>query len=678
MGGMASNFASGMSSSNAQKKDSMQARSYITDSVKVSYFLLGGQERFALDTNIGNISNRLNLPKHSVPICNDGGAVLNYLYKPSASFGWNKGSDLFDSLLFTEKNIKIYRSTFPYSKLGYVFGSNEMQGLNFLYAQNINSQLNFGGEFKSFSSPGFFKSQNTFNYSYYLYTQFESINKTYQITAALINNQAQASINGGVRIPDIIRNSNEAVFFDRENVPVYFNNSKTFTTNIYNNQLDVGNQFRQRTIYVTQLLRFGKLKPLKIIEKKDTFLHSYKIPKVTIAYTFKNDVINTLYIHNTLSQDSAYYQDFMPILKYQLNTYRLTKLSLQEGWNNFTNQLTLTFYPDLKKKNTENFISSSIALIKNSKSGSGNLGDSIEKITSEYNLHVDAKWQYQLDNHWNVSTQFDWYQFGISGQPIHPSSETNTSVIAFLKGIFTKHNYSLKLFYTKNNQGFFTSTNSIFYIDTTLRTFAPEQKIHASASISLFKKWHVNAQTTFINNVVYYTNYETPSIYKNWLSITQLSLQKEFHLGKYFHWTSEFYYQPNYFINATQKIGDFLPYPEFWTYQRFAFTKKLYGKSTFSIGIILKYNSPYYAPNFSPAIGKTVIQKDTIVTNYPIVNAFITLKIRGFHLYWEMENINTVTFKNNALNYVRNNFATPFYPTNELNYKVGIYWDLVN
>jgi hypothetical protein len=88
-------------------------------------------------------------------------------------------------------------------------------------------------------------------------------------------------------------------------------------------------------------------------------------------------------------------------------------------------------------------------------------------------------------------------------------------------------------------------------------------------------------------------------------------------------------------------------------------------------GIEARYNTEYYADDYSPVPGQFVYQNTQKVRYYlPDLTAFLHFRIKSLSAYIRAENLNTFL--------KMNNFSAPMYPYNNFGIRVGLRWWFVN
>ena len=152
----------------------------------------------------------------------------------------------------------------------------------------------------------------------------------------------------------------------------------------------------------------------------------------------------------------------------------------------------------------------------------------------------------------------------------------------------------------------------------------------------------------------------------------QLALLKTLKLGKRWNWHAEVYFQ--------QVIGSAqVNLPTIFTRNRFAYEGNLGFKNLdIAMGAEVRYHTPYYADDYSPALGQFFYQDSIKINNkLPDIAGYIQFRIKGIKIYVRAENLNTARMLD-GFSFTRNNLAAPNYPYPGLVLRFGIFWSFVN
>ena len=117
--------------------------------------------------------------------------------------------------------------------------------------------------------------------------------------------------------------------------------------------------------------------------------------------------------------------------------------------------------------------------------------------------------------------------------------------------------------------------------------------------------------------------------------------------------------------------------PLLYTRNRLAYERKVFRNLNLSMGLELRYHTPYKADNYSPVLGQFFYQDTMTISNRPDIHAFMHMRIRTFKAFVRVENVNTIS-TNGGFGFNKNSLAAPYYPTPGLFFRFGIYWAFVN
>lgn len=150
------------------------------------------------------------------------------------------------------------------------------------------------------------------------------------------------------------------------------------------------------------------------------------------------------------------------------------------------------------------------------------------------------------------------------------------------------------------------------------------------------------------------------------INIFSLMLEKDFHLGL-INWENAFVYQA---------ISDknILPLPAFTAYTNLYLKFKIAKVLNTEFGADLRYNTKYYAPTYSPALGMYATQamdNPIKVGDHPIISVYVNFHLKHTRFY----------VMANHVNYSKEGgttFGAPHYPVNPFLIRFGLSWNFFN
>jgi hypothetical protein len=180
----------------------------------------------------------------------------------------------------------------------------------------------------------------------------------------------------------------------------------------------------------------------------------------------------------------------------------------------------------------------------------------------------------------------------------------------------------------------------------------------------------LSGQYFLVSNYTYFNNFNTVKQASALFNFLRIGFNKEFVLGRSWHWYLDLYFQA--------KTGNTpVNLPLIFTRNRFAYEGKLFTNLKLSTGIDIRYLSPYNADNYSPVLGQFFFQENQQISIRPDIAAYVNFRIRNFTTYARFENLNTLTFKY-GFGFKDANLSAPYYPMQDLHFRLGIFWGFVN
>jgi hypothetical protein len=122
-----------------------------------------------------------------------------------------------------------------------------------------------------------------------------------------------------------------------------------------------------------------------------------------------------------------------------------------------------------------------------------------------------------------------------------------------------------------------------------------------------------------------------------------------------------------------QKVesGDaFFRVPEIVTRNTLYYSNYLFKKKPLYLqtGVTLKYFTSFKANAYNPLLSEFVLQNDTEIGNYPVLDFFANAQIRRTRLFLKVENF-SASFTG------RNYYSAPNYPYRDLTVRFGLVWN---
>ena len=621
-----------------------QHRDDLKDSITISYRYLDSTNRRTIDSSVNDFDKYFPVTSSYQYLGNNGAAAFSLIFQPASKPGWDAGFHAYDTYRFTLEDSKFYKTTKPFSMLGYQLASGKEQMIKVMHTQNPRPNLNVGFDYRLITAPGFFLNQNTNHNSYRVFGNYQGKRKRYNSYLVLVGNTIRASENGGIKNDSLLLDPNKK---DRFSLHVNLGDSSPYSRNPFRTTILTGNTYKDLTLFFRQSYDLGKRDSVEINDSTTEYLF---YPKLRIQHSFTYSTYK--YRFADIATDSAVYKNWYDIdLRYNPRD----TFSVSEKWTVISNDLSLIQFPDTK--NAAQFFLAG-ATLQNIKrvpdSGSTN---------NFYNVMLHAEYRNRTRNKlWDVLLKGEFYLNGLNAG--------DYSAYASLSRYLNKRLGAVNLFFRNVNRSpsFIFDNRSAFNLGNS-NNFKKENIISFGAAATN-RFINIGFKDHLVTNYSYFTDYYHTAQYSKVINIFQVFASKKFRLSK--HW--------NYYLDAVVQHTDGaapVKVPLLFTRSRLAYEGNFYKNLYISTGIEARYYTGYKANNYSPVMGQFVPQDTMTVKNLPDIAAFVHFRIKGFTAYVRAENLNTVSFAN-GFGFINNNFAAPHYPTQGFMLRLGIQWWFVN
>jgi len=646
-GQMRGRFSGALSGSGS---DSLQHRDKYEDSITIYYQLPYSVQSNKLDSSIIDFTKRFPIPAHHAFLGNTGNATHSILFEPNMKSGWDHGMHALDAYHWSLESIRFFNTTRPYTELAYLLGSKTEQIIELTHTQNIKPNWNALFQYRLINSPGFFKNQRT-NHNDYLFTSwYQSINKRYNNYFVILANAMQSDENGGLKNDkDYL---NDPIYNDRFNIPTKLGGDAEFGRNFFSSTLYTGNRYTDFHLMIRQQYDLGKKDSIV----SDSTVIPLFYPRLRFEHVFRYSSYKFKFVDLPnfsigYFPDSAYYKD---TYGYDLTT---DSLILYDRWKEMNNEFSIYTFPDAK--NQLQFLKLGI-VVQNLKAVTNDFTGSF------YNLIAQGEYRNTTRNRkWDIEAAGKLYLTGFN------SGDYEASIN--LKKFVAKRGGYFDLGFKNVNRtpSFNFDSHSSFYFDAP-EDLNKENITMINASFYLPKLvMRVSGNYFLVGNYTYYADYYNVGQQNALFNLLQIAVEKRFRIGKRWIWHTDIYFQ--------QKTGDVaLNLPTIFTRNRIGYEGTLgLKKLNMAMGFEIKYNTPYKADGYSPALGKFFYQDSVRISNRPGIAYYLHFRIRNFRAFFRVENLNTIT-TNNGFGFKHHNFGVPDYPYPGLQLHLGIYWTFVN
>ena len=626
-----------------QKKDTtgFQQRDDLKDSITISYRYLDAIKRYPLDSSVNNFDTYYPVPASYQYLGNNGAAAFPLIFTPFAKAGWDAGFHAYDIYKFTMDETKFYKTTRPFSLLGYQLASGKEQMILAQHTQNIKPTFNAGFDYRLINAPGFFINQNNNHNNVRFFSSYQGKKKRYNAWFVVLSNTIRASENGGIVNDSLLLDPNKK---DRFGIDVKMGNASQFLQNPFSTKIRTGNIYKNSSIFLQQSYDVGKKDSIAVNDSTMDYLF---YPRLRLQHSFTYST--NRYDFKDVSPDSLLYADW-----YKLVVLPRDTISYAEKWTVAENDFSILQFPD--PKNPAQFIKAGAAL-QNIK------GDLKNGTQTFYNIKVHGEYRNRTRNRlWDMQLKGEFYLNGFN--------TGDYNVQANLSRYLNKKLGDIRLFFTNTSRtpSFIYDARSSFNLgNTNNRNKENITSFGATATNPFIQLGFTNH---LISNYSYFYNYYQSTQSSKLINIVQVSASKKIKLYKRWSW----------YLDATVQQTDAaapIKVPLLYTRSRIAYEGNFFKNLNLSTGVEIRYYTPYKANNYSPLVGQFMPQDTTILKNLPDVAAFMHFRIKSFTGFLRAENLNTVSFQN-GFGFVNNNFAAPHMPTQGLIIRLGIRWWFVN
>ncbi len=643
----------GMSGSRGQSSQSdtigFEHRDDLKDSITISYHYLNSLVRERLDSSIYDFGKYYSVPSDYVTLGNNGTAAFPVLFTPILQPGWDAGFHAFDVYKYTIENTRFFKTTKPYTELSYFLASGKEQVIKVLQTQNINQNWNVALEYRLISSPGFFQTQNTNHNNYRFSSNYQGKRKRYAAYFVIQGNKLGSSENGGIVADSFLQDPNRKKRFA---VPVNLGNDTT-NNNIFSNAIATGNRYNDFTAFFRQSYDLGKKDSIIINDSTTEYLFypklrfQHTINYTTSSYQFRDTISNPFYA----AADSAFYKQNYDTT---LNPTNGFNFSVKDRWKFLSNDFVIRQFPETK--NQGQYIEAGLRIENFS-------GDFYSGKKNFYNIVLHGEYRNKTRNRkWDADLHGEFYATGLNA--------ADFNVYASVARTLNKKLGEVQLSFQNTNRSpsYIYERNSSFNFGNTLET--KKENITVLTASAVNPRFTLMARNISITNYAYFKTFHKTDQFNGLVNLTQISASTKTkitgHLGLY----SDFIIQQTTGNNP-------IHVPLFYTSQRLAFEGNFFKNLNLSTGLLVIYNTPYKADNYSPVMGKFFPQDSISISNLPTVDAFFNFRIKSFTAFIKIENLNTVDFSS-GFGFTKNSFAAPLYPTPGFVFRLGIKWGFVN
>ncbi len=507
----------------------------------------------------------------------------------------------YNKTLFTEKDIKYYKTNSPIASLTGVAGSKEEQVFNCLFSNTFKNKMNVTVEFNRNNNIGFYQRQIAFVNEAYVSSHFQTEQSRFSYFTYFSFNRVKHQESGGVKNDSLISKN-----IDKQTVPIYLSNAKR--------------EYRSADFFLNLNYKLNQSND-SLKEKLHFIEYDFKYTSAFSLYQDEGVLIDKYYLQSFYNKDktydSTYWNQLIQTLRYKFifnNRTSLASFGIKQEQTQFYNYAQGT---------NANYIS---------------LFNFSQKIST--NNILKFKGQYC----------FSGYNSG--DYLINLQSKNDEDSLCL-----NKNKYSLEVsFENKQTDLIFTSWRSNHFIFT--NPYKPTQtfKLHAAYTIPKYNT-QLGLNYNFITNYTYFNNNARPRQYNEQLVNISPFIKSEVCLWKHLVLTAQYAYL---FTNNYNLQG----LPENNINASISYANQFFKNALqLQVGISLDYYTKFYGLAYMPATNIFYVQQSKMIGEYPFVNFFINARINPVRFFIKIDHINQGYSGTQYMlqpNYYTNDFAIKF------------------
>ncbi len=642
-----------------QGGNSLVHRDNTDNSITIHFRYFDSTRIRTLNSTINDFTTRYPVPAHYVTLGNFGTAAHSLLFNPNLTPGFDPGFHAFDIYRFKVEDTRFYQTTRPYTELGYMLGSKAEQMINLVHTQNITPDFNMALQYRLINSPGNFQNQNTSDNSYRINGDYQSRNRRYSAYGIYIVNKLQSSENGGLQSDSLLNKG--APYTNRFILPTRLSGDSNATRNPFNTRITTGNVYRESEFLFRHQYDFGQSDSLIVNDSTVVrlFYPRFRLQHNLILHTQQFE-FHDLYAGRTKQADYQKYFDTSFLNSGDFAVYN-------DKWNRVENEFSIISFPE--KKNLNQFLKAG-AGFENIKAQYNNIvttPGTFDTVTStNHNLYVSGEYRNRTRNQkWDIEGVGKFYLNGLNSG--------DYAVQVHLKRLISAKLGYLDIGFQNVNRtpSFIFSGQGSFPV-AGVGNLNKENTTRLSGSIiNDALRFSLSGEYFLGSNYTYFSSFNQAAQEGTLFNILHVSGKKSFKLSKTLNLFSE--------VHLQQTTGNPpINLPLFFTNNRLSFDGVYYTNMHYSIGVEVRYHSPYKADDYSPFVGQFFYQNSLTISNRPTLNGFFDFRIKTFKAFVRLENLNSFGRNTGSFGFNKNNVNAPHYPEPGMWFRLGIWWTFIN
>ncbi|MCH5327679.1 MAG: putative porin [Coprobacter sp.] len=560
----------------------------------------------------------------------------------------------------TPANFDFYNSRIPITFVSYLAGgskTNKQEDLRATFSGNVNKQLAFGASADYVLSRGHYLNQATKDFSWQLFGSY--IGEKYELQVLLNTLNFVNQENGGISNDEEILHPeqlNGGQSLDSRSVNINLNNAY--------------NRVRGKNYYATQRYHLGIYRTEMI---DDTTEYEVFVPVTSLIHTIEYNDNMRRFVNNNRAEAQKYFKNtyINPDRTNDSTSYWSLKntlgISLLEGFNKYA-KMGLSAYLTYEVRKFK-LMSDTIPM-------SYTAPPTVPSLTgSAYPYAYTKQNQFYTENilwvgaeiskqQGNILRYYARGQLGLTGP-----EAGSTDIDGYVDTHFPIRKDTVQV----RAYGFFRNTEPAFYYKHYVSNhfiwdnsdFGKTRKFRVGGELSI-PRWgtRLNAGIENIQNYVYFDADCLPKQEKSILQVFSATLEQNFRFG-WFNLDNQVVYQKS-------SKPSVIPLPELSVYSNLYFMFRIAKVLHVQLGADCRYFTRYYGEAYQPATLSFHTQNETKIGGYPLMNAYLNMKLKQTRFYVMYSHFNQGLFGGN------NSFTLPHYPLPPAMLQIGVSVDFAN
>jgi Putative porin len=543
---------------------------------------------------------------------NFGSAARPLGFAPLSRIGFETGMHAYDIYQLNPNNLRFYRHARTYSHAGFSRGRTQRDAASFIrLSRTFSGGLNFSLQYQTINNLGEYRFQRN-KHSAFAAGIWWPIRKNYEIFLIYTANTNQSENNGGITSTAFFASD---LFTQPISVPVLF-------------ESEAKNKFKRGDLQLTQYTTIGKA--------RNQLQLAHTLNYITESWKFSDKNIPVV---DDTTQEEIFYAPYLKDIRGVRHYYDLQRL------NNHVTVSTLR-----KKKNnseagriTVGIRHSFINLYREP------LPDSIVN-----NLFLTGKLAIKPTERMAIVGDGDLGILANTGEyRLQGTLLLDLGKIGILRANLLSQRRPPDLIHAR----LISAANPIW---SNSFNKVVENSISATYDIPSIG-FQASAANHIVNNYLYFNQLGLPMQSGRPIQVSQLAARQSFHFGRLHSENTVALQQIN--NKAVVRLPNWFSKNSLYVEGRL-FKKQLLANA----GVDFRINSAFQPDAYQPMIGQFQLQDSFEQKPYPWLDAFLSVKIQTFRLYFRFENMAPLWNKTSNL------YLTTNHPQNRASFRIGISW----